>query len=128
MKASPGPRSSSTRTPQPDAGGPDARTRQGFALTGPSVGLDPRTHAVRGDLADLRLADRVFAPHYAAAMSCVVGRATPLVNKAKGGDQVALLAPGDRFELLELSGRHAWGIAVGPGLVGYCDRDALELM
>ena len=43
-------------------------SRRAFALTGPSVTLDPRTHAVRGDLADVRLAEQVFAPHYAAPL------------------------------------------------------------
>jgi hypothetical protein len=88
------------------------------------VTLDPRTHAVRGDLADVRLASQVFAPHYAVPMPCVAGRATPLLD-APGGDQVAELAQGDPFELLELAGEHGWGIATRQGLVGYCDRGAL---
>ena len=99
--------------------------RDGFALTGPSVQLDPRTHAVRGDLADVRLADRVFAPHYAAAIPCIVARAVTLVAAREDGATVAELAAGDRFELLELSGDLAWGIAPAQGRVGYCDRTAL---
>jgi hypothetical protein len=82
---------------------------------------------VRGDLADVRLAERVFAPHYAEAMACVVTRATPLSGKADGDDIVATLAPGDRFELLELTGSQGWGVAPASGLVGYCNRTALEL-
>ena len=88
--------------------------------------LDPRTHAVRGDLADIRLADRVFAPHYAVPMPCVTRVATTLWD-APGGAAVAALSPGDPFELLELAGDHAWGTARAAGLVGYCDRGALEL-
>lgn len=88
--------------------------------------LDPRTHAVRGDLADIRLADRVFAPHYAVAMACVVTRACAL-EAAPGADRLAALSPGDSFELLELAGDHGWGIASAQGLVGYCDRTALDL-
>ena len=98
-----------------------------MALTGPSVRLDPRTHAVRGDLADVRLANRVFAPHYAQPISCTVCRATPLFSRPDGAEAVAALNPGDVFELLELAGNHGWGIAPGAGLVGYCDRAALGL-
>lgn len=89
--------------------------------------LDPRTHAVRGDLADVRLADRVFAPHYAMAMGCRVVRATALLD-APSGQPLLDLAVGDTFELLELAGDHAWGTAQPAGLVGYCDRIALELI
>ena len=49
-----------------------------FRLSGPSEALDPRTAAVRRDLADARLADRVFAPHYAVAQPCGVLIAAPL--------------------------------------------------
>ena len=89
------------------------------------MALDPRVHAVRGDLADIRLADRVFAPHYAKPMHCTVMRSVKL-EAEPGGDILAGLDPGERFELLELAGNHAWGIACVPGLVGYCDRAALE--
>ena len=81
---------------------------------------------MRGDLADVRLADQVFAPHYAQPMACTITRATPLQDKADG-PEVAMLPVGSSFELLELAGRHAWGVAPGIGLVGYCDRTALEL-
>ncbi len=86
--------------------------------------LDPRTHAVRGDLADISLADRVFAPHYAVPMPCAAARPVALLAEA-GGEEVATLAAGDVFDLLELAGGHAWGIARAIGLVGYCDRTAL---
>jgi hypothetical protein len=82
---------------------------------------------VRGDLADVRLADRVFAPHYAMPMTCTLTRATPLLGKPGADEPIASLAAGDLFELLELAGSHGWGVAPGSGLVGYCDRTALEL-
>jgi hypothetical protein len=91
------------------------------------VRLDPRTHAVRGDLADVRLADRVFAPHYAAPIECLVARGTPLLAKPDGGETAIDLHAGETFEMLELTGAYAWGIAPASGLVGYCDRAALEL-
>src|SRR3546814_14266912 len=43
---------------QADAG------RNRFTLTGRSVALDRRVNALRGDLADVALAGRYFAPHY----------------------------------------------------------------
>ena len=88
--------------------------------------LDPRTHAVRPDLADVRLADRVFAPHYAAPMPCIVDRSTSLNAQRLGGDMLADLHPGERFEVLELAGDLAWGVAPERQLVGYVDRHALR--
>jgi hypothetical protein len=90
---------------------PKGPTRKRFALTGVSAPVDPRVDAVRGDLADIRLADRVFAPHYASPMPRALARA------------VALRA--GPFEVLELAGINAWGVAATPRLVGYIDADAL---
>ena len=36
------------------------------------------------------------------------------------------LKAGEAFEVLELAGGHAWGIAPLLGLVGYCDATLLE--
>lgn len=81
---------------------------------------------MRADIADVRLADRVFAPHYAQAMATVVIDATALRRDKPGASEaMAELAPGDAFDVLELAGGDAWGIAVALGLVGYVDRYAL---
>lgn len=109
-------------------------SRRGFTLAGPSISLDPRTHAVRRDLADIRLADRVFAPHYVVAMPRVLIRATRLcatpaadaaADAADSAATIAELDAGEVFEVLELAGRHAWGVAATRGLVGYIDGAAL---
>lgn len=81
---------------------------------------------MRGDLADLRLADRVFAPHYAAPMAVVLGndvilRAAAPIDSA----EVAKLRAGDSFEVLELAGQNAWGRAPAQGLVGYILASAI---
>ncbi|HEX8388401.1 MAG TPA: SH3 domain-containing protein [Sphingomonas sp.] len=103
-----------------------APTRERFALTGPSVRLDPRTHAVRPDLADVRLADRVFAPHYAAPMPRRVARPVRLrPGRDDGAETLVELREGEPFDVLEVAGRKAWGVAPGCGLVGYLDADAL---
>jgi len=39
---------------------------------------------------------------------------------------LAELASGETFEVLEVAGGQAWGIAPVMGLVGYCDADKLE--
>jgi hypothetical protein len=88
--------------------------------------LDPLTHAVRPDLADVRLAELVFAPHYAAAVVRTVALATPLrAVRADGASVLATLQPGDAFELLDLVGDDGWGVAVVQGLVGYVAAAAL---
>jgi hypothetical protein len=49
------------------------------------------------------------------------------LRAASAGDSetLAQLSPGDTFEVLELAGGNAWGVARGPGLVGYIDAGAL---
>lgn len=96
-------------------------------MLGASVALDPRRHAVRRDLADIRLADRVFAPHYACAVPRVVIAATGLREAADPASTVLTqLDVGDVFEVLEFVRGRAWGRAPGKDLVGYLDADALS--
>jgi hypothetical protein len=82
---------------------------------------------VRGDLADVRLADRVFAPHYAAPMPRLLASDAELrAARLRDSEVVAQLHSGDVFEVLELSGGSAWGVAPGAGLVGYIDATAVS--
>lgn len=89
--------------------------------------LDPLHNAVRPDLADIRLADQVFAPHYAASVPRIVVTATPLRQGAdlQSGD-LAELAVGNVFEVLEFVKGRAWGRSPAHDLVGYVDADALS--
>lgn len=81
---------------------------------------------MRGDLADVRLADRVFAPHYAAPMPrLLVSDAALRAARVRDSEVIATLHSGDIFEVLELSGGVAWGVAPGAGLVGYVDAGAI---
>lgn len=90
--------------------------------------LDPRTHAVRPDLADVRLAEYVFAPHYAAPLTRRVARPAALrLARDPTSETMATLAPGDTFEVLELAGDLAWGIAPAARLVGYLPAAALVI-
>ncbi len=101
---------------------PAPSTRSGFALTGRSRALNPRTNAVRPDIADVRLADQVFAPHYAAPVRRTL-RADTTLREGRDAASPAMvqLRAGDPFDLLDVTGGVAWGIATGPGLVGYLD-------
>jgi hypothetical protein len=105
---------------------PAAPARRRFSLKGVSAQIDPRIDAVRGDLADVRLADRVFAPHYAAPLARTLMRDTAL-RAARACDSAVLaqLSSGGIFEMLELSAGTAWGVAPAAGLVGYIDAAAL---
>ncbi|WP_199743118.1 SH3 domain-containing protein [Sphingomonas ginsenosidivorax] len=83
---------------------------------------------MRRDIADIRLAEQVFAPHYAVPMPTIVSASIPLrLERDEDSEIVATLESGDVFEVLELAGVSAWGMAVGPGLVGYVDRTLLDL-
>lgn len=84
---------------------------------------------MRRDLADVRLADRVFAPHYAAPVDYTVTTAASL-REGRDADAPTLadLAPGERFEVLELSAGSAWGRAPALGLVGYVAADHLKVV
>ncbi len=117
---------SSPATPSP-ASPQESQPRNRFALTGRSIQLDPRTQAVRRDLADVRLADRIFAPHYAAPVLHRLTATAPL-REARDIDSAVMMTldTGADFEVLELSAGTAWGRAPAEGLVGYVDAALLQ--
>ncbi|MCW3848807.1 C40 family peptidase [Sphingomonas sp. LB-2] len=81
---------------------------------------------MRGDLADVRLADHVFAPHYAAAIPCSAVIAAPiLASRQADGAILSEILPGEAFEMLELATDYAWGICTADGVVGFVARGAL---
>ena len=91
------------------------------------MALDPRHNAVRPDLADIRLAEYVFAPHYAAPMPCLVNRAVVLyAGSSADSESLAELQHGEAFECLEVLRQMAWGVSPDRRLAGYVDRDALD--
>ena len=105
---------------------PGGHTRKRFSLKGPSAQVDPRVNAHRRDLADVRLAERVFAPHYAAPLLRVLIKPVELRATASlDSDVLARLASNEPFEVLEFAGVHAWGISPSAGLVGYIPAEAL---
>ena len=99
-----------------------------FSLSGPSVKLDAPHWPVRGDLAHVRLAGRVFVPHYAAPMEREVG-ASGADLRVAGNAEAELreaLVGGTLFNVLDISGGWAWGQVGEDGFVGYVALEALE--
>ncbi|MFC3309880.1 C40 family peptidase [Blastomonas aquatica] len=105
------------------AGGPDsvaAPVRQ-FVLTGPVADYDPRVTPIRGDLADIALAGRFFAPHYVAPQNHRAAFSGAMLRKAPSGDAEAVsqLLPGEAFALLDSTGEWGWGYSLHDGYCGY---------
>jgi cell wall-associated NlpC family hydrolase len=87
--------------------------------------LDSRVDAARRDLADIRLAQHVFAPHYALAVPRTAGRSTPILARAGARESVlSEVLAGEPFDALEISGNHIWGASPIDGSVGFVEADA----
>ncbi len=86
---------------------------------------DPALNAYRDDLADVALAGRVIASHYAEPVirSCV--SPASITADADATIPVGVIAPDDAFALLDCSRGRAWGYVVATHRVGYVDEDAL---
>jgi hypothetical protein len=98
----------------------------GYPLAGPSDLPDPATHAYRPDLADIALAGRVIASHYAEPLERRLARPAPLLaGPGEEHDVVASLDAGDPLLALDISRGWAWGY--GPdGRVGYIRAEMIE--
>lgn len=101
--------------------------RTTFSLNGPSIQLDAGTHAVRGDLADIALAGKLFVPHYAQPMQmdCIVDDAGVFAEADRDSEALGPLSKGDSFMVVDLSGGWAWGFRASDHIVGYVDASAL---
>jgi hypothetical protein len=101
-----------------------------LSLAGPSLKLDAAHWPVRGDLAHIALAGKVFVPHYAVPMPRTVaapGTNLLAANKADA-DVRETLAGGTVFNVLDVTGGWAWGQIGDAGFVGYLPVDALEAL
>ncbi|TFI57154.1 peptidoglycan endopeptidase [Sphingomonas parva] len=121
---------SSSRTApaaEPPRNGVSSSSTERFSLDGPSIVLDPRIHAWRKDIADVGLAGRLFAPHYARPLIRDCGLLpTPL--RAEPQDDAAAvseLLPGEKFAVLDITSGWAWGYSLLDHRVGYIE--AIEL-
>ena len=105
---------------------PSPIAKGGFPLAGTSEHPDPATHAYRQDLADVALAGRVVASHYAEPLSRKILSAAPFLTAADDhAEAIGSLDPGDILRMLDNSRGWAWGY--GPdGSVGYVRSAALK--
>ncbi|WP_100867003.1 hypothetical protein [Novosphingobium kunmingense] len=96
-------------------------------LSGPSEKLDAPHWPVRGDLAHIRLAGRVFVPHYAVPMAHRVldGGADLMVKPDPSADLRETLPGGALFNVLDMAGGWAWGQVGADGFVGYLPLGAI---
>lgn len=107
---------------------PSGAPRKVIHLAGPSVPVDSTKHAVRRDLAELSLADLVFAQHYAIPLTMVTNRDIPIHAAPRAdSDVVATLAIDQNFNVLDIGKEWAWGRGDRDGTVGYVVADALNL-
>ena len=99
-----------------------------LTLSGPSVKLDAPHWPVRGDLAHVRLAGRVFVPHYAVPMprTVVPCGAKLFAANSKESELREVLGGGSTFNVLDISGGWAWGQVGEDGFVGYLPLEALQ--
>lgn len=96
-------------------------------LSGPSEKLDAPHWPVRGDLAHIRLAGRVFVPHYAVPMPHkVVPAGAKLMVKSDSESEVREVLGGNSlFNVLDIAGGWAWGQVGEDGFVGYLPLAAI---
>lgn len=89
--------------------------------------LDPRIHAWRKDIADVGLAGRLFAPHYARPLIRDCGLLpTPMRSgPSDTAEPVSELLPGEKFAVLDITSGWAWGYSLLDHRVGYVE--AIEL-
>jgi hypothetical protein len=102
-----------------------------YALAGPSQLRDPRTTPVRGDLAHIALAGKVFVPHYAVPQPRLVKAGGAMLRSAPkaGAEVLQNLDGGALFDVLDIAGSWVWGQAAPQedegGCVGYVELAAL---
>lgn len=109
-------------------GGSQAKAqRDRFTLTGRSLTLDRRVNAIRGDLADLALAGKYFAPHYSSpqGFSLSATRSAMRSKPDHGSTAVSELLHGELFQAIDVAGGWAWGFSAHDHYVGYVPIAAL---
>jgi hypothetical protein len=120
--------SDDARTQRPGGSSSPSGTER-FRLVGRSRQYDQRIHAVRRDIADIALADHIFAPHYARADQAVLTAPASMLRSAPDDSAQATsqLLHGEGFAVLDIAGRWAWGYCTHDHYVGYVRADTLGL-
>ena len=82
---------------------------------------------MRGDLADIALAGKLFVPHYAKPMEMrCIAAATLYAEADSASDALAVLDADARFMAVDMAGGWAWGFAADGHMVGYVSLDQLD--
>ena len=97
-----------------------------FGLHGPSRSFDRRINAIRGDLAEIALAGKMFAPHYAVPVERMCAVPHSLIYHKPDGEAGSELLHAERFWLLDVSGGWAWGYCGYDHYVGYILAERLS--
>jgi NlpC/P60 family/Bacterial dipeptidyl-peptidase Sh3 domain len=92
-----------------------------YTLTGHSLTGDRRTTPIRGDLADISLAGKLFAPHYAVPMLRTgIAPVTEIhAEPHSTAMPVSALMHGEEFAVLDVAGEWAWGYCLHDNYLGY---------
>ena len=92
-----------------------------YKLTGHSLIGDRRTTPIRGDLADISLAGKLFAPHYAVPMLRTgIAPVTEIHAEPHATSMpVSALMHGEEFAVLDVAGEWAWGYCLHDNYLGY---------
>jgi hypothetical protein len=99
---------------------PTPTSAEEFILSGPSDFPDPERNAYRKDLADVALANRVIASHYAEPTPRkIISRAALRASPSETAETIRQLAAGEAFQLLNDSLGWSWGYAGDDRRVGY---------
>lgn len=111
---------------QPTMAAPSSPIRRTFPLEKTGERPDPTRHAYRNDLADVALAGRVIASHFAAPLDRAL-RCEAKLRAAPGPDSevIAVLEEGAPFAMLDSRGGWAWGYGGSDRRVGYVSADKL---
>ena len=98
-----------------------AGARPIYTLSGHSLVGDKRTTPIRGDLADISLAGKLFAPHYAVPMLRTgIAPVTEIHAEAHATSMpVSALMHGEEFAVLDVAGEWAWGYCLHDNYLGY---------
>ncbi|MGL5838816.1 MAG: NlpC/P60 family protein [Sphingorhabdus sp.] len=100
---------------------PSPPQRATYKLSGHSIEGDKRTTPIRGDLADIKLAGKLFAPHYAVPMLRTgIAPVTEIhAEPHLSSMPVSALMHGEEFAVLDVAGEWAWGYCLHDDYLGY---------
>ncbi|WP_198024113.1 C40 family peptidase [Sphingorhabdus lutea] len=103
---------------------------QSYALSGPSPKTDKRITPIRGDLADISLAGKLFAPHYAVPQLRICVTSATMVRAAPDhlAQGASSLSYGEEFAVLDISGDWAWGYCKHDDYLGYVPTAHLAII